>query len=263
MICFLFPSDPLKSKKPDDAFTDQIEAFRKVGFETAIISLEDLHQGECKVIPKISTSEQIVYRGWMLSGNEYTNLSRAIASLKAEMLIDVESYLLCHHLPNWYPLISDLTPQTVIFPVDVDLKAELVNLGWSSYFIKDYVKSLKTASGSLLRSTDDVEQLVENMIKYRGRIEGGFCIREVEEFVPRSEIRYFVVRGMPYAPDPEQNIPEIVKEVSCRIHSPFFSVDIVKHKDARDRVVEVGDGQVSDIVGWTAERLADIWKDGG
>jgi hypothetical protein len=27
-----------------------------------------------------------------------------------------------------------------------------------------------------------------------------------------------------------------------------------------DRIVEIGDGQVSDVVGWSPERLAQIWK---
>ncbi len=178
------------------------------------------------------TSYQIVDRGWMLSADQYTSLYQAIMSRGAKMLINAELYLLCRHLPNWYPLISDLTPKTVILPVDADLKAELVNLNWNSCFIKDYVKSLKTAAGSLLRSVDDVEQLIESMIKYRGMIEGGFCIREVEEFVPGSEIRYFIVHGKPYASDPEQSIPESVKEVCHRIISPFFSVDIVNTRTA-------------------------------
>ena len=257
---FLFPSDVIKPKTPDDAFIDQIEAFRTAGFEISIVSLEYLQLGERKVYPPIPEGETIVYRGWMITQDEYAVLTDAVTRYGAEMLVNVETYLSSHHLPRWYPLISEFTPKTLVFPAEVDLQAKLEALDWDAYFIKDYVKSLKTASGSLLRSTDDLAQLVADMIKFRGEIEGGFCVREVEEFVPDSEIRYFVVRGIPYANDPGQSIPEIVNKVAERIDSPFFSVDVVKHKDGRDRVVEVGDGQVSDIVGWTPERLATIWK---
>lgn len=36
----------------------------------------------------------------------------------------------------------------------------------------------------------------------------------------------------------------------------FISVDVVKRADGVDRVVEIGDGQVSDLVGRTAARFA-------
>ncbi len=260
MIRFLFPSDVLKPKKPDDAFISQIESFSQAGFEISLVSLESLQQGNLQISPSIPNGDIVVYRGWMMSSDEYADLCSSINTHGAKMLTDVETYLRCHHLPNWYPLISEFTPRTLVFPPDADLKAELDKLAWDSYFVKDYVKSLKTASGSLLKSTDDVEQLIADMLKFRGKIEGGFCVREVEEFVPNSETRYFVVLGIPYANASDQKIPKLVNEVAQRINSSFFSIDIVKHKDGRDRVVEIGDGQVSDIVGWTPQRLANIWK---
>jgi len=44
------------------------------------------------------------------------------------------------------------------------------------------------------------------------------------------------------------------------IDSPFFSVDIAQTDDGVARVVEIGDGQVSDLVGWPAESFANIWQ---
>ena len=260
ILRFLFPSDVIEPKNPDDAFTNQIEAFRNAGFETSIVSLEYLQEGKYKVFPPILEGEIIVYRGWMMARDEYAFLCNQVTTHGSEMLTDGEAYLRCHHLPNWYPLISEFTPKTLIFPADSNLKAELDALDWDCYFIKDYVKSLKIGSGSLIRSTDDVPELIANMIQFRGEIEGGFCVREVENFVPDSEIRYFVIRGIPYANDSNQGIPRIVDEVASRLDSPFFSIDIIKHKDGRNRVVEIGDGQVSDLVGWTPQRLVAIWK---
>ncbi len=83
-----------------------------------------------------------------------------VSSAGATPLTDADTYLTCHHLPNGYPLISEFTPRTIVFPPDVDLKSELDALDWDGYFIKDYVKSLKTEAGSLLCSTEHVEQLV-------------------------------------------------------------------------------------------------------
>ncbi|WP_445251522.1 MULTISPECIES: ATP-grasp domain-containing protein [unclassified Microcoleus] len=43
------------------------------------------------------------------------------------------------------------------------------------------------------------------------------------------------------------------------IHSKFFSVDAVEPQDGVKRIVEIGDGQVSDLVGWSAARFAQLW----
>jgi hypothetical protein len=47
-------------------------------------------------------------------------------------------------------LIRDLTPETRFFSIDNDLESELNKLGWNGFFIKDYVKSLKTSVGSII-----------------------------------------------------------------------------------------------------------------
>ena len=97
------------------------------------------------------------------------------------------------------------------------------------------------------------------MLKYREEIEGGFAIRKVEEFEPESEVRLFVLEGTPYSPSPSVPIPEIVRDVAQRFTlSPFYSVDIVRTRQGSERVVEIGDGQVSDLVGWDEDRFAEV-----
>jgi hypothetical protein len=257
---FVFPSDVLDSKKADEAFSDQIDAFRAAGFPVSIVSVEYLQMGQRRIYPPLETGETIAYRGWMMNEQEYRNFCEAVSSAGATPLTSADTYLACHHLPNWYPLISEFTPRTIIFPPDADLKSELDELDWGAYFVKDYVKSLKTESGSLLRSTEHVEQVVSDMIRFRGEIEGGFCVREVEEFDPESEVRYFVIRGTPFASHEDCKIPAIVTEVARLIPSPFFTIDLIRRVDGVHRVVEIGDGQVSDVVGWSPQRLAEIWK---
>jgi hypothetical protein len=97
------------------------------------------------------------------------------------------------------------------------------------------------------------------MQKFRGTIEGGICVRRVEEFVPESEQRYFVIRGKAFAASLGEEIPNIVEECALRIQSKFFSVDAIDREDGVKRIVEIGDGQVSDLVGWSAERFAQLW----
>jgi hypothetical protein len=151
-------------------------------------------------------------------------------------------------------LIAEFTPETRIFPPDTDLANALPSLGWSEYFIKDYVKSLKTSVGSRVSSPEQAAIVASEMLKFRGKIEGGFCVRQVENFLPETERRFFVMNSIPCSMNGE--IPAIVSECSQRIRSPFFSVDVIQRADGKLRIVEIGDGQVSDIVGWTPENFA-------
>lgn len=103
--------------------------------------------------------------------------------------------------------------------------------------------------------------VVAEMEKFRGGIEGGICIRRVEDFIPATEKRDFVIGGKPFAASVDEEIPEIVKECAKRISSNFFSVDVVVRRDGCQRIVEVGDGQVSDLVGWSVDRCTSLWTE--
>lgn len=159
---------------------------------------------------------------------------------------------ICWRIICRYPLLRDLTPETVVFPEDADLAVELERLGWDGFFIKDYVKSIKTSAGSLIRSAGEAKRVVEDMRRYRGVIEGGFCVRRVE--------RFREIRGTPFAPSGHR-VPDIVREVAGRISHPFFSVDAATAESGERRIVEIGDGQVSDLVGWSVDDFVRMWRE--
>ena len=258
---FLFPSDYFNAKKVDEAYSEQVDCLRNIGFETSVISLEALASGSAKIFPQPDSGSKLIYRGWMLTPDDYSLLVNVVVNSGAEVLISRDEYLATHYLPNWYPLIRDLTPETHFFSIDDNLEDELSKIGWSSFFIKDYVKSLKTSIGSMIDEPSAIRTVVAEMQKFRGCIEGGICVRKVENFIPDTERRYFVLDGKPFAPLENEEIPEIVEDCAQRINSKFFSVDVVERSDGCKRVVEIGDGQVSDLVGWTSERFATLWAD--
>jgi len=43
----------------------------------------------------------------------------------------------------------------------------------------------------------------------------------------------------------------------------MFAVDVARRADGVERIVEVGDGQVSDLVGWSVGRFVEIWGETG
>ena len=258
---FLYPSDALNKDVIDEQYQKEANCMHKNGLLTAIISLENMEVGiKLKNVATEVTQEcKVIYRGWMLPAREYSNLVKVLQKQKMTPLISINNYLSTHYLPNWYPFISDLTPETAVFEVTEDLPSQLVSLGWSKYFVKDYVKSLKTSVGSFVRSPEEILKVISEMKKFRGDIEGGICVRRVERYELNSEKRYFVINGHPFFFDKNANIPEIVYQCVNRINSPFFSIDVAKTIDGQLRIVEIGDGQVSDLVGWSVKRFVDIW----
>lgn len=243
-------------KQPDEQYAAEVEAVRAAGFHVSLFSFEDFQCGTFRASPPLPENTEILYRGWMLSATDYEALKSSISQCGAKLAINCEAYLNNHHLPNWYATLADLTPETRIYPADCDLEAELRALGWSAFFIKDYVKSLKTSTGSRITKPEQVSTLVSDMKRFRGTVEGGFCVRRVEDFLIDTERRYFVMDGVPHSATGD--VPEIVHECAKRIQSRFFSVDVVQRKDGKLRVVEIGDGQVSDLVGWEPEQFAKI-----
>lgn len=259
MMRILFPSSPFNPKVSDDLVKEQYESFLRAGYGVSLFSLESLQSG--RLILQLPPTEpgDFLYRGWMLTESEYRLLSEKIASLGSSLWTNPEQYLAAHHLPKWYPLIKDLTAETVILEQEEATEAILSSLSWDGYFVKDFVKSLKTSCGSRITNPRQLPALLREMKHFRGHIEGGICLRKFEHLEANSEIRYFVIKGVPFAPTASE-VPHIVTQVAARIKSPFFSVDVARRHDGVLRVVEIGDGQVSDLVGWTADRFAAIWS---
>jgi hypothetical protein len=57
-------------------------------------------------------SALVVYWGWMVQHDEYAALARPIEHCGATPLTSPQEYLATHHLPNWFPLLADLAPET-------------------------------------------------------------------------------------------------------------------------------------------------------
>ncbi|MEH2466167.1 hypothetical protein [Nostoc sp.] len=101
----------------------------------------------------------------------YELLVSVVESTGASVLTSKAEYLATHYLTNWYPLITDLTPETKFYSVDDDLESEFNLLGWNGFFIKDYVKSLKTSVGSMIDKPSQIKTVVAEMDRFRGSIE--------------------------------------------------------------------------------------------
>lgn len=253
----LYPCDAFDSKQPDDIYQAEYAAAKAAGIACSLFSMEDFECGDFRPRPPFAEGEQVVYRGWMLSPDNYAFLHAAIYKKGTTPLTSVEQYRYCHYLPEWYAACEDFTPKTIFTTKDANFKALLEDLDWQAYFIKDYVKSLTTNRGSVAHNIDEIAGVIQQIEKYKGNIEGGICIRQYEHLLPETEERYFVVKGNAFARD--GIVPELVQQIATRIDSPFFSVDIVQAANGDLRLIELGDGQVSDIKKWPVEAFVHMF----
>ena len=256
---FLFPSDYFQKTKPDEIFQEQFETFQKAGFDCFVSNIEE----EGPVYPKkeFAESELLIYRGFMLSPDEYSALHSRMIRAGAQPLTSPADYELCHHLPNWYPLIKDFSPETIICRSTSEAVDIIEKLDWDAFFIKDFVKSLKTSIGSMITDKTQIPIVLAEMEKFRGTIEGGICIRKAENWKTETEIRAFVLNGKPFIPAGAA-FPDALRPAIEAIRSPFFSLDFVSSLDGNLRIVEIGDGQVSDLVGWSTSDFLKIFEHG-
>ncbi|HEX5084021.1 MAG TPA: ATP-grasp domain-containing protein [Blastocatellia bacterium] len=242
-------------------FSEEAHGMAASGHTVHLIDNEALNSGPSRIRPPFEPGARVVYRGWMLTHGEYVNLAASVEQAGGLCVASPDDYLATHHLPHWYPIVIDYTPETAFLDTGADLASELRRLGWEKFFVKDYVKSLKTSVGSIIEDPQQIDIVVSEMEKYRGFIEGGLCIRRVEDFIADAERRYFVLNRKPYATEPGAAIPEPVVFCADAIPSPFFSVDVARRADGAERIVDIGDGQVSDLVGSSVERFIGMWMD--
>ena len=251
-----YPHDPLDSRRPDGLFLPECEAVRAKGFDVSLFSFEDFMRGRFEPLPRPRADEAVLYRGWMMNLGQYERLVQAFRSFGLRPIVSLESYRAAHHLPCWYPFVKDWTAETLIFDAETNFEVELAQMRWPGYFVKDYVKSLNTGPGSLVTHPDEIARVIAQLKKYRGEIEGGVCLRHPEEYLPGSERRYFVANGHAFSADGD--VPDLVAACAARIPSPFFSVDVARRSDGVPRIVEIGDGQVSDRKEWQAQQLVEL-----
>lgn len=129
-------------------------------------------------------------------------------------------------------------------------------------FVKDYVKSLKTAQSPIINSEKGLEEVIEKMLKFRGYIEGGIVLREVKDLNTATESRFFVLNSEVFYKNDlvEPQMLEMAQEISQKTNLFFYSIDIAKDNKNHLWLIEIGDGQVSDCVGWEVKKFVDIFE---
>lgn len=261
---FVFPSEAFRPRAVDSTFAPQFEAAQALGHPVSLLDEEAFEEGQLRLFPCPQDGEQLVWRGWMLTPSRYQALFELLRDSAYLPLVEPKSYQACHWLPEWYPLV-ECTAQTEFCQDLSGALAAMLRLNWGAYFVKDYVKSLNLGQPPIVTHQSELIELVAKMEEFRGQLEGGLCLRKVESFEEGSERRLFVYRSHVFS-DPTQLCPaqvlEMLDRFVDRVPSPFFSVDVARRVDGVYRVVELGDGQVSDVKHWLPHDLYQIFGEG-
>jgi hypothetical protein len=127
--------------------------------------------------------------------------------------------------------------------------------------VKDYVKSRKHEWDEAcfvpdVKNLAQLRDIAAKMIALQDEyLAGGLVVREFESYDGEGEARVWWVDGEPalvgphpdtpgVEPDPELDaVAHAVRALGCR----FITTDLARRADGEWRVVEVGDGQVSDL----------------
>lgn len=206
---------------------------------------------------------QAVYRGWMLRSEQYRDFAAALADIGVILRTSPEQYRQAHEVPGWYPALSGLTPPSVWTsgPARADFDRCRRELGSGPVVLRDYTKSMKhywdeAAFIPEIAVTDAAWRVAVRFLELRDDdFVGGFVLRRYEDF-DTAEARTWWVGGRcvligthPDTSDlsPPDNLDlSTVAPVVAELGLPFVTVDLAHRTDGTWRVVELGDGQVSD-----------------
>jgi hypothetical protein len=264
VIAILFCADPLAPRRVDDHFAEQAELVRSLGGTVALIDHDAVQSGRIddavRRVPR--DIGRVWYRGWMVSSDAYQNLTTALASRGVEPATSADAYRTAHEFPGSYATFAEVTPPGE-WTVETDDVAGVLGrlaLGPGPAIVKDFVKSHKHEwdEACFIPSLADLPaatRVVSRFLELQGDdLAGGLVLRGFEEFTgPQARVWWVdsepvLVTAHPDTPDaivtPElDHIAPCVRALDCR----FITTDVARRADGVWRVIEVGDGQVSDL----------------
>ncbi|MCU1295681.1 MAG: hypothetical protein JWP08_4531 [Bryobacterales bacterium] len=265
-FCVLFPAFCDGLREPDPSFNRELSALETLGIPWRVVNLDALRGGDLVKAFRFfgdAPSQPIIYRGWILHPEEFSNLVDALASRGCRTITTAENYRQALLFPEFYPAIADCSFPAVWIegsdPVHALQAAQ--QLGPPPYFIKDHAKSAKEIwpHGCVVLDKKAMAPTIRALQDFReDQFEGGIVIRPLmrRRYIGESpfggelfeEYRLFFFLGSLISLSAYDRIGGSGSSVpdcrflSQRIDSPFFSADVVVCEDGRHYILEIGDG---------------------
>ena len=269
-------------KEVDYMYAAEYKAAKQQFVPTSLISFEALKKGNITAaLKRVKPNDEKgmgIYRGWMLTPNQYETLYIALLEKNIELINTPSEYKFCHYLPESYETIKDFTPKTTFKALTTEFKledfqAQIEAFGNGPIVLKDYVKSQKHywEEACFIPNAADKEQVnavIQKFLELQDSdLNEGLVFREyvaLEALTTHTasgmpltkEFRVFVKNGKiisiyKYWDEGDyQNVEPVLETFDAilpKIKSNFFTMDIAKQKDGNWIIVELGDGQVAGL----------------
>ena len=265
VVLLLVPADPLRPRRADEHFAPEAAATRDAGHDVALIDHDALAEpaGAERAVARVPDGGgAAVYRGWMPASAQYAALANALTAKGTDLRTSPAQYRRAHELPGWYPALAPLTPAATWTAGDAEqeFRAACARLGPGPAVLRDYVKSMKHYWHEAAYIPDVADHAAAWKVAARFRqlredeFTGGFVLRRFEKFTS-AEARTWWVAGacrlVTAHPDTPGDLPpdidlEPVAPLIRSLGLPFATADLALRADGTWRVIELGDGQVSD-----------------
>jgi hypothetical protein len=230
---FIYPCLPYQPRTVDPMWEPEYEWVRAQGPATGLVDLDN----DKVWFPTADQPARVLYRGWMLSAAEYEQLARLLP-----LAVSPAEYLASHHATGWYDAVAAHTfpSRFLTEPVALDFAAG------RRYFVKGLAKSFGTQSVIAAQA-----QLAGFWQRHELPVGTPLFVRDFAELKPASERRFFVVRGQAFGAG-GAGLPAALQAAVVALQPRlFYSFDMAETLAGQPVLVEVGDGQVSDLKEWT------------
>jgi hypothetical protein len=263
-VLLIVPRDPLRPRRPDAHFAAEADAARAAGCAVALVDHDELARGgdADRATAAVPADTDAVYRGWMLDSGRYAALADALAARGTALRTTATAYRRAHELPGWSAALAGVAPDAVwtVGTARADFDRARCELGPGPAVLRDYTKSVKHhwAEAAFVPDLADgaaAWRVARRFAELREDVEGGFVLRRFERFVG-AEVRTWwtdgrcrLVTAHPDTPDdppPGGLDVQALAPLVAALDLPFVTLDLAFRDDGRLRVVELGDGQVSD-----------------
>lgn len=282
-MLLLLPADPLDPRRVDEHFRAEGIAAREGGCLVGLVDHDALVAGRSDdaLVRLPDGDDDIVYRGWMLRSVAYQQLDERLAARGRHLRTSASEYRTAHELPGWFAALAPVTPESLWTQgPDLDeFEDRCRTLGSGPAVLRDYTKSLKrhwdeAAYIPDVADTPAARRVAQRFVELRGEdLVGGLVVRRFEGFVSAEARTWWVdgecrlVTAHPDTPETMPPPPDLtdVAPLVAALGLPFVTVDMVLRDDGVWRVVELGDGQVSDRPSSTAPEalVAVLRRPGG
>ncbi len=265
-MLLLVPADPLNPRRADEHFRREATAARNLGIPVAYIDHDALARPAAgpAAVAGVPADSDAIYRGWMLNADQYETFAQLLNQRDVVLRTDPSRYRKAHELPGWALTLQPVTAETV-WTVGADLSAfeqACIRLERGPAVLRDYTKSLKHHWDEAMFIADvsdlpKARRTATRFLDLRGEdFAGGLVLRRFETFVG-PELRTWWIDGrlelVTNHPDTADDAPAVVPKLQrvaplvAALELRFVTVDVTRHRDGTWWVIELGDGQVSDL----------------